>query len=644
MDDTRLLQTLKTYWGYNSFREPQKDIIESVLNGSDTLALLPTGGGKSICYQVPAMLSEGLCVVVTPLIALMKDQVQNLKNRGIDASAIYSGLSKHEIDSILSACFHDKMKFLYLSPERLLSEMIMESLKKIRISFFAIDEAHCISEWGYDFRPSYLQISQVRALHHDRPVLALTATATKKVRQDIIQKLECRSPKVFVSSFKRPNISFLVYKNEDRHRRIAEIIKGVQGCGIVYVRNRKKTREISDYLNKTGIKSDYYHAGLPVALRERKQDTWINSGDSTIVSTNAFGMGIDKPDVRAVVHSGPPDSLEAYYQEAGRVGRDGKESYAVLLYDDDDVRNLLEKRTLTMPEIKTIRKIYNAIGNYLSIPVGGGMATSHDFDIQAFCNTNQMHPVTVTNAIKTLEQEGYIQLNDAWFIPSKVRIIISPSDLYSYRVGNASVDPLLKILLRTSEGVFSGFTPYNENNLAHLMGEDTVMVRSLMNKLRADGIISTTPVKDLPQLVFITPREKEEYVEIDEKAYQERKNAFDERIMAVKHFIQSGTNCRVSLMLSYLGESPDSRCGKCDYCRKLNDIGLSDLRVENIRESIHDILKGTPAMSVKELLPKLALQPDESDKVLDVIRFLTDNHFLVINDDEIALADPDEED
>lgn len=639
MDDNRLLHVLRTYWGYNSFRTPQEDIINSVLSGKDTLALLPTGGGKSICYQVPALLSEGVCVVITPLIALMKDQVQNLRNRGIDAASIYSGLSRHEIDSVLSACFHGKMKFLYLSPERLLSELIMESLTRMKVSFFAVDEAHCISEWGYDFRPSYLQISQVRSLHPDRPLIALTATATLRVREDIVQKLEFREPAVFVSTFERPNISFLVYRTEDSYRRITEIIKGVKGSCIVYVRNRKKTREISEYLTRHGVSSDYYHAGLPIALREKKQDAWVNNSISTIVSTNAFGMGIDKPDVRAVIHYGPPDSLEAYYQEAGRAGRDGKESYAVLLYDHEDIRFLDEKRKVTMPEINLIRRIYNAVSNYLEVPVGGGMANSFDFDAQAFASSHEMNQITVTNALKTLEQEGYLQVNDAWFIPSKLRIIISPSDLYSYRVSNADTDPLLKVILRSSEGIFTNFIPYNENNIAHLMNESVERVRKLMGKLRSDGVIETTPVKDLPQLIFTSPREKEAYIEIDQKAYQARKDSYDQRILAVKHYVECNTNCRVSMLLHYLGETPDSRCGKCDYCRRLNDLGMSDLRVENIRESIQDVLRNHPGIKVKELLPKLKIQPHEYEKAIEVMRFLADRKYLVIEGDDVALAD-----
>jgi ATP-dependent DNA helicase RecQ len=619
------------------------EVIRSVLDGTDTLALLPTGGGKSICYQLPGLVLDGVCVVITPLIALMKDQVQNLRNRGIESASIYSGLSKHEIDSILSACFHGKIKFLYLSPERLLSEMMMEALSRMNVNFFAVDEAHCISEWGYDFRPSYLQIAQVRTLHPDRPVLALTATATTRVRQDIVKQLEFRSPAIFVSSFSRPNISFLVYRTEDRYRRISEIIRGVKGSCIVYVRNRKKTREISDYLNRTGISADYYHAGLPVALRESKQDAWISNRISTIVSTNAFGMGIDKPDVRAVIHSGPPDSLEAYYQEAGRAGRDGKESYAVLLYEPEEVRSLEEKVSLTMPEIGLIRKIYNAIGNYLSVPVGGGMATSQDFDIQAFCNSHDMHPVTVANSIRVLEQEGYLQMNDAWFIPSKVRIVISPSDLYSYRVSNEDADPLLKVLLRTSEGVFTNFTPYNENNIAHLLNQSVEVVRSVMSKLIIDGVITTTPVKDMPQLIYLTPREKESYVEIDEKAYNLRRDAFDGRIMAVKNYVENGTNCRVSMLLYYLGESPDSRCGKCDYCRKINETGLSELKIHDIQNAIYKMLKDTHSMSVKEITGKLELHPHETDSVLEIIRMMADGNYLTLKEGAISLKKPNEE-
>jgi ATP-dependent DNA helicase RecQ len=621
---------LKEYWGFQSFRTVQLDIIKSVLNSSDTLALLPTGGGKSLCYQVPAIYKEGTCVVVTPLIALMKDQVSALKKRNVAAAALYSGISYAEIESVISECVNGHIKLLYLSPERLLSEKIMNVIAQMNISFFAVDEAHCISEWGYDFRPSYLQISQVRQLHSGCPVLALTATATKDVQKDIISKLNFKNQKIFSVSFKRPNINFLVYNTEDRDRKVLDVIKGVKGSALIYVRNRKRTREISEMLVKNKHSADFYHAGLPVQLRNSKQDDWLKNQIRVMVCTNAFGMGIDKPDVRTVVHMGLPDSLEAYYQEAGRAGRDSKVSYAVLLYDQSDIDSLIEKTSVKYPEIDVIRNIYNTLCNYLDVPVGSGMATSYDFDITAFSSHFNLNPHLVSSVIRILSNEGFLQLNDAWFIPSKLKIIVSPEELYNYRVGNAIVDPVVKVILRTSEGVFFDFVPYNDNKIAGLVKSNTPAVRKIVKKLVNEGILEVTPLKDQPQLIFLSPREDSKYIEIDTVALEKRRENYKKRIEAIIHYAVSKEKCRMVMMLSYLGETPDARCGTCDYCRTINKIGINDIKLKEIQESVIKQITSGP-VSVKNLVSAITIDPVVKDDVINVLRWMADNNQITID-------------
>lgn len=467
-----ILGILRKYWGYGAFRPLQENIIQSVLAGRDTLALMPTGGGKSICFQVPALAQDGICIVVTPLIALMKDQVENLKERGITAVAIYSGMRKREVDIALDNCIYGPVKFLYLSPERLTSEMVRERIRHMRVNLFAIDEAHCISQWGYDFRPPYLQLSDLRELHPDVPYLALTATATPDVVTDIQEKLGFRNGVVLKKSFYRENLAYMVLHEEDKQRRMLRIIRKLGGSGIVYVRNRRETQETARFLVNEGISADFYHAGLPSEERTAKQDNWKAGHTRVIVATNAFGMGIDKADVRFVIHLEPPDSLEAYYQEAGRAGRDGKKAHAVLLYQDADLTQLKKNFQDSFPSVASIRKVYQYLGNYFQLAYGAGENLTLDFDIGEFCQRYQLETIPVLNALKFLERDGWVLLTESVYLPSRIKFEVPPDELYKFQVENQQLDGFIKMILRAYGGAFDHYIPIREQELSRKFGLD----------------------------------------------------------------------------------------------------------------------------------------------------------------------------
>jgi len=465
-------EILKRYWGFDTFRPLQEDIISSVLQGNDTLALLPTGGGKSICFQVPALCSDGLCLVVTPLIALMTDQVENLKRHGVVAVEMHAGMHPREIEMAFEKCADGRAKFLYLSPERLETRKFREMLRGLHVTLIAIDEAHCISQWGYDFRPPYLRIAEVRNIFPDVPVLALTATAVPRVVEDIQLKLEFRKRNVFSKSFVRKNLAYIVSREDDKVKKLLRICTGVQGSGIIYVRNRRLTKEISELLTHHGISAGYYHAGLDPATRLKNQHSWMNGSTRIVVATNAFGMGIDKPDVRLVVHLDLPDTLEAYYQEAGRVGRDGEKSYAVMLFNDHDIINSRHHLEMAWPDPETVRQVYQALGNHLQLPVGSGKDVSFDFDFEKFSSAYKLKPVTVFNSLKILERDGYISMNDAWDDPSRIIFTCTKDDLYRYQLENAEADKILRVILRSYTGLFMDFTRISSNEIARRSGVD----------------------------------------------------------------------------------------------------------------------------------------------------------------------------
>jgi ATP-dependent DNA helicase RecQ len=627
--DLDVKKILLRYWGFPSFRPLQEDIIQSVLEGKDTLALLPTGGGKSLCFQVPALATDGICLVVTPLIALMKDQVENLKKKGIHAAAVFSGMHPNEIDITLDNAIYGNLKFLYLSPERLETVTFRERLRKMKVNLLAVDEAHCISQWGYDFRPPYLNIAEIRQYIPEVPVLALTATATSGVVTDIQDKLKFRSENIFQKSFERKNLAYVVIKDENKLVSMLKVLKSVTGPAIVYVRNRKKTREVAEFLQKNNISADYYHAGLDSKSRSEKQDAWINDKKRVIASTNAFGMGIDKPNVRVVVHLDLTNSLEAYFQEAGRAGRDEKKSYAVLIFDDADITNSRDNFKISFPELNIIKSVYQSLGNYYQLATGSGKDLSFDFDLKTFAETYKHPPLIAYNAIKFLEKEGYIMLNDAFHSPSKIHINYNHNDLYRFQVENPSFDSFIKILLRSYTGLFNDFVKINENEIAKRSSTDYNNVITYLNRLDNLGVISYLPRKEKPQLVFAKERQDPKNIHISPQNYKERKEAALIRLRTVINYARTSDQCRSRLLLAYFGEKDSERCGICDVCQKRNKLEINDLEFKKIEKRITILIKDQP-QSIQEIVFQLKNIPE--DKIIKVIRWLEDNKRITRNE------------
>lgn len=623
---------LVKYWGYSAFRPMQEEIILSVLEGKDTLALLPTGGGKSICFQVPALAMEGICLVISPLIALMKDQVENLKKRGIKAAAVHSGMHPKEIDIAINNSVYGDLKFLYVSPERLESEAFRANMEKMNINLLAVDEAHCISQWGYDFRPPYLKIAEIRPLLNGAPILALTATATPDVVVDMQEKLLFREKNVISKSFERKNLSYVVFHEEDKGGRLLKIINNVKGTGIVYVRNRRKCREVSDFLNKQGIKSTFYHAGLEQRIREHRQDEWMKDKKQVIVATNAFGMGIDKPAVRFVVHYDIPDSLEAYFQEAGRAGRDEKRAYAVLLYEEADIRNSKQNLSVSYPEAEVIRSVYTALGNYLQIPVGGGREQQFDFDLQEFSTRYRMNSATVFSALRIIEKEGHIMLGNELESPSKIMFNINHSDLYTFQVENPGYDSFIKLLLRSYGGVFVDFVRLNEKELAKRAGTTEDKIILMLQRLQQLGLLTYVARSSKPQILFIHDRIDSKSLNLSNEHYGSRKQSALKRMQAVLDYIQSTNHCRSQLLLKYFGEMELQRCGICDVCLDRNKINVSELEFNKVLEIIKPALKEKP-QALNELLFIANNFPE--DKVINVVMWLVDNEKLDVSEDQL---------
>jgi len=620
---------LVKYWGYSSFRPSQEDIIRSVMDGKDTLALLPTGGGKSICYQVPGLAMEGICLVVSPLIALMKDQVENLKSRGIKAAAIHSGMHRREIEVAMNNSVFGDLKFLYVSPERLASEAFRQNLQRMNINLLAVDEAHCISQWGYDFRPPYLNIAEIRPYIKNAPVLALTATATPEVIDDIQEKLEFKEKHVLQKSFERKNLSYVVFREEDKGGRLLKIVGNVKGSGIVYCRNRRKCREVSEFLNKNGVKSTFYHAGLEQRIREYRQDEWMKDKKPVMVATNAFGMGIDKAGVRFVVHYDLTDSVEAYFQEAGRAGRDEKRAYAVLLFEEADIRNAKQNLSVSFPEPEVIRSIYTALGNYYQIPVGSGKDQQFNFDLQEFSTRYRMNTATVFSALKILEKEGFILLGSELESPSKIMFKIDHNQLYTFQVENPAYDPFIKLLLRSYGGLFSEFTRINEKELAKRVNTTDDKIRIALNNMQKMGLIIYVPATSTPQLLMISDRIDTKSLSLSDKNYGARKKAALKRMQSVLDYIQSTKHCRSQLLLNYFGETNVQRCGLCDVCLDRNKINVSEMEFNEILEKIKPALKESPH-ALNELLFIAKSFPE--DKVINVVMWLVDNEKVDANE------------
>ena len=575
-------ELLKRYWGFDSFRPLQDEIIHSVLNGQDTLALMPTGGGKSLCFQLPALAMEGICIVISPLIALMKDQVENLKEKGISAVAIYAGMGKREIDILLDNCIYGNIKFLYLSPERLLSDLVRVRISYMNVNLFAVDEAHCVSQWGYDFRPPYLKIHELREIHPKVPILALTATATQRVRIDIAEKLQLTQPKIFVKSFARKNLSYVVLTDEDKYKRLIKIIKNVKGSGLVYVRNRRETTEVAYFLQRNGIEADFYHAGIEREERFSKQASWKENKIQVMVATNAFGMGIDKPDVRFVVHLDLPESLEAYYQEAGRAGRDGKKSYGVLLANKSDQLALEAKYSKSFPSVEEIKKVYHDLGSFYQLAYGAGEGITFDFDLADFCKRFNIGVVKAMAALKFLEHDGYVTLSENIFLQSRVLFTVGHEDVYRFQIENAAYDKVIKAILRSYGGAFDVYVKIQESEIAKKTGSSFKDIVRYLKFFQEQGLLSYLPQTDQPQLQFLRPRADRLHLDIDVKYIELRKKIQADQIQAVMSYA-TRMECRSIQLLTYFDELAAEKCGICDVClaeKKADDNDQLDDRID----------------------------------------------------------------
>lgn len=619
-------EILKKYWGYAQFRPLQEDIIQSVSKGQDTLALMPTGGGKSICFQVPALMKEGLCLVVTPLIALMKDQVANLRNRNIPAAAIYAGMYYQDVEKLLEEARRGAYKFLYVSPERLQSRRFLEYCDGLPVSLLAIDEAHCISQWGYDFRPAYLEIAEIRNQFPDVPVLALTASATPKVQQDICEKLHMRKPAIFSKSFVRSNLSYTVIEESDKQPKLLHILQRVPGSAIVYCRNRKGTRELADMLEQHGISASYYHAGLTGEERTARQELWIQGRIRVMVCTNAFGMGIDKPDVRVVIHADAPESLEAYYQEAGRGGRDEQKAYGVLLYHSSELDRMKEMVKLQFPGLDQVRGIYQALVNYLQVPVGGGEGVYFDFDINDFVQKFELNITVAYSALRILEQEGILQLSESVFMPSMVEFIVNRQTLFAFDAAQPALSPLVQTLLRTYEGIFDTPVPVYERQLMRILRLKEPAVIQGLQQLHQRGIIRYKQRKSVPQLSFVEQRVSTQHLRIDTERVKTRMKAYQDRLDAMLDYVQNKKQCRTQVLVAYFGEKDAQPCGICDVCiaqkkKPVDFKAISDLLLAE--------LTNTP-VEWEVVLNKL--QDVNEAELLEVTQFLI-NEEIIIRDE-----------
>ena len=612
-------QILKEYWGFDEFRPMQEEIIQSVLKGNDSLAILPTGGGKSICYQIPALVTEGLCLVISPLIALMKDQVENLRKRGITALSIHSGMKRNEVINTFRVAGNSNCKFLYVSPERLETNLFKEYLPSLNINLIAVDEAHCISQWGYDFRPAYLKIVSLREELPGIPILAVTASATPEVQDDICVKLHFKNPQKFHPSFERANLSYSIFRVDSKINKLIEILNNVKGLAIVYCSSRKRTSEIASLLKLQNISADFYHAGLTADERSSRQEAWIKNTTRVIVCTNAFGMGIDKPDVRAVVHIDTPDCIENYYQEAGRAGRDGKKAYAVLLYNEKDIEELLKLEKIRYPTVEHIKKVYEAVCNYLHIPVYGGDEEYYDFDMSDCIKNYKLEPQTTFYALKSLEQENKIALNGQVFIPASVQFIADRTNLVEFEKIFPALSPTIKTLLRTYEGIFDYPASVSVLQLVKLMKTDPEEIKKNLLLLHQHHIIEYHPQKDSPQIYFLNARVKTEDLHINEKNLHARKEIFRKRVNSFIDFIKNHTACRSRYIGYYFGDKEIKVCGICDNCLRLKKIDLTKIDFEIIRKDLLGKIKKN-ALHSNELLKDYA--GSKKEKAWKIIEFL----------------------
>ncbi len=616
------LEILNKYWGYTQFRSPQEEIIDAVLAKRDVVAILPTGGGKSVCFQIPALMEDGICLVITPLIALMQDQVKQLKQLGIPAVAVHAGMHHREIDITLDNCVYGNIKFLYLSPERLQTDLFKARVIKMNVCLVAIDEAHCISQWGYDFRPPYLRIVELREIKPGVPFIALTASATKIVRDDISEKLDLKTPEVFQKSFARDNLSFVVRKTETKEKKLLEVLRKVPGAAIVYVRSRKSTALLAALLSKNGFSSTFYHAGLTHQERTARQEEWISNKTRVMVATNAFGMGINKPDVRVVVHMDLPENLESYYQEAGRAGRDGKRSYAAIIIHEVDVQALQNKVLQSQPEINYLKKIYQALANQFQIAEGSSQGESYDFELEAFCKNFSFKSTEVYPALKKLEEFGLLEFNESFYRPSMLHISFDKKKLYEFQVANARFDFVIKALLRLYGGeLYTDFTAISESQISKMLKQSIATVKLELEQLHNLQVIVYEPVNENPKITFVLARQDAERLPIDKQEYGRRRDLHLSKMEAMKKYAEQDHQCRMQVIQEYFDEVTYATCGMCDVCvgkRKKENLAM----LKDYEQQILYLLKQKP-MTVEDL--ETAVDPSEKELFIEVVREMVDS-------------------
>ena len=628
------LEILKQHWGYDNFRGIQEEIIQSIGQGKDTLGLMPTGGGKSITFQVPALAKEGLCIVITPLIALMKDQVRNLKERGIKAVAVYSGMTREEILVALENCIFGDYKFLYVSPERIDTEIFQTKLRRMNICMITVDEAHCISQWGYDFRPAYLKIAEIRQMLPEVPILALTATATPEVVNDIRLKLGFREGgQTFRMSFERKNLAYIVRHTEDKQKELIHILQKIQASAIVYTRNRKRTREITELLTANNISATFYHAGLSNEAKDQRQKSWLTGESRVMVATNAFGMGIDKPDVRIVIHIDMPDSPEAYFQEAGRAGRDGQKAYAVLLYAKSDKVNLNKRISDTFPDKDYIRKVYEDINFFFQMAMGDGAGCTFAFNIDEFCRNFKHFPVQADSALKILTRAGYLDYTDEQDNASRLIFTLRRDELYKLQEYEADIEKLIHVILRSYTGLFTDYAFINEESLSIRTGLSRQRVYEILVMLTQRRILHYIPRKKTPYIIYSQKRIEKERLIISPEIYERRKESYASRIKAMIDYATAEEKCRSRMLLHYFGEKNEHHCGQCDVCLKKHESGIKLGEFQELKEQILEVLKEGPLSSV-ELCEKLKVS---ATQISPVVSFLISEEIIYLRNGILSI-------